>query len=113
MLAHTKTLSPTKTQNLTPSPSRSAPGTPSTDEQRTKALSKPVSFYESKSRSVHAAILEIWGGAPFLEVATKYKQTPENLASAIAVFAKQAMDLTREKGVVCHHPFQLTPFTYS
>ncbi len=64
------------------------------------ALSRSTDYYASKSRTVHAAILEVWNGTPFLEVATKYNQTPDVLASAFAVFGKQAIDIAREKGVV-------------
>ena len=64
------------------------------------ALSRSTEYYAAKSKTVHAAVLEVWSGTPFLEVAKKYNQTPDVLATAIAVFGKQAIDIAREKGVV-------------
>ena len=86
---------------------RSAPYTredTSGAEKRDVALAKSIDYYASKSRTVHAAILEVWSGTPFLEVAKKYKQSPDVLASAFAVFGKQAIDIAREKGVVRFSP---------
>lgn len=83
--------------NSTSKPREDTNGT----EKREVALAKSTDYYASKSRTVHAAILEVWDGTPFLEVAKKYNQSPDVLASAFAVFGKQAIDIAREKGVVC------------
>jgi hypothetical protein len=69
------------------------------DQEREQALTKPYSYYEGKSKKVHAAMLEVWGGADFKEVAAKYKQTPEGMAVAFACFGKMAFDIAEEKGV--------------
>jgi hypothetical protein len=70
------------------------------DQEREQALTKHYLYYEGKAKKVHAAMLEIWGGADFKEVATKYKQTPEGMAVAFACFGKMAFDIAEEKGVV-------------
>lgn len=94
----------------TKSPSDSRVDT-SGPEKRDLALAKSTDYYASKSRTVHAAILEVWDGTPFLEVAKKYNQSPDVLASAFAVFGKQAIDIAREKGVV--RTLHLSPLIYS
>ena len=94
----------------TNSPSHSGVDTSGTEE-RHPALEKSIDYYASKSRSVHAAILEVWDGTPFLEVAKKYNQNPDVLASAFAVFGKQAIDIAREKGVV--RTFTVSPLIRS
>ena len=73
--------------------------------KRELALSRSTEYYAVKSKTVHAAVLEVWSGTPFLEVAKKYNQTPDVLATAIAVFGKQSIDIAREKGVVRTHRF--------
>lgn len=96
-------------------PSRTAPELASSDinpnatEARDKALSKSPSYYESKSRKVHAAIKEVWSGASFTDVAKKYNQSPEALAVAFAVFGKEAFDIAEEKGVVSRFSPHHTP----
>ena len=64
------------------------------------ALSKDIYYFARKSEAVHSAIKEVWAGIPFLDVAKKYNKSPEEMAVAFAVFGKQAIDISREKGVV-------------
>jgi hypothetical protein len=70
------------------------------NNEREQALLKPSTYYEGKAKKVHAAMLEIWGGADLKDVAAKYKQTPEAMAVAFACFGKMAFDIGQEKGVV-------------
>jgi hypothetical protein len=70
------------------------------DHEREQALMKPSTYYEGKAKKVHAAMLEIWGGADLKDVAAKYKQTPEAMAIAFACFGKMVFDIAEEKGVV-------------
>ena len=66
-----------------------------------KALAKPVSWYEKKARRVCRAMEDIYsGGYTFEQTAEFHNCRPEELGVAFAVFGMQAMDLIEAQRVV-------------
>lgn len=72
-----------------------------TPSEHAAALTKPVSFYEKKTRQMYQAMQDIWNGRyTFQQTADYHGYTPQELGTTFAIFGVQAMDIVQQRNVV-------------